>query len=79
MPTLSRQQSELRAIRKQLGLTQAELAAELGVSRWTIIEREAGRVPITRETKLAMLALVHLVNARDQAAHIANLAGASSW
>lgn len=46
--------TDLRALRKQLGLTQAQLAAALGVSRWTIIEREAGRVPITRETELAM-------------------------
>ena len=46
--------ADLRAIRKRLGLTQAELAAALGVSRKTIIDREAGNVPITRETELAM-------------------------
>ena len=48
---------DLRTIRKQLGLTQAQLADALGVSRWTIIEREAGRVPITRETEFAMAQL----------------------
>jgi DNA-binding XRE family transcriptional regulator len=51
--------ADLRAIRKRLGLTQAELAAALGVSRKTVCEREAGKVPITRETELAMEALIN--------------------
>ena len=46
--------TDLRAIRKRLGLSQAELAAELGVTRHTIIEREAGRVKVAREVLLAL-------------------------
>ena len=45
---------DLRAMRKRLGWTQAQLAAALGVTRQTIIEREKGKVPISRETLLAM-------------------------
>jgi len=45
---------DLRTMRKRLSLSQAELAARLGVSRSTIIDRELGRVAISRETILAM-------------------------
>jgi DNA-binding XRE family transcriptional regulator len=46
-----------RAARERLGLTQERLAARLGVTRATINAREAGRVPITPESALAILAL----------------------
>ena len=49
--------SEYNALREKLGLTQAGLAALVGVSRRTIIFRETG-ARITEEARLAILALV---------------------
>jgi DNA-binding XRE family transcriptional regulator len=66
---------DLRAIRKRLNMTQAELAAALGVSRWTIVQRETGKVPVTRETELALQALMLL---RQPASSRANRQYASS-
>jgi DNA-binding XRE family transcriptional regulator len=54
MPDLRTPMPDLRTMRKRLGLSQAELAARLGVSRSTIIARELHRVAISRETILAM-------------------------
>ena len=48
--------AEYKALRKKLGLTQAGLAARLGVSRKTIIGRENG-AKITEEAALAILSL----------------------
>jgi DNA-binding XRE family transcriptional regulator len=45
---------EHRQIREELGWSQAKLAEELGVALRTIVNREGGHVPITRETELAM-------------------------
>jgi len=45
---------DLRTLRKRLGLTQAQLAALLGVRRATVVDREAGRVPIRPETVFAL-------------------------
>ena len=42
--------------RKRLG-TQSEVAARLGVARSTVAHRESGKMPITKEAALAMLAL----------------------
>lgn len=47
-------ESDLRAMRKRLGLTQQQLADALGVGRTTIWLRETGRVPVAREAVLAM-------------------------
>ena len=49
--------SELRALRKQLGLTQQRLADVLGKTRETISEFERGKRPVPRETLLAVLCL----------------------
>lgn len=48
-----------RRARLELGLTQAQLAKAVGVSRKCINRREAGddRHPITREAWLALMAL----------------------
>lgn len=48
---------EYKEKRKQLGLTQAELAARLGVSVITIKRREGGQTPINHEAELAIKAL----------------------
>lgn len=43
----------LRALRKSIGLTQAEFGEELGLSRVSIGLMERGLVPIDRRTDLA--------------------------
>lgn len=49
--------SQYKALRERLGLTQAGLAALLGVTRATINAREAGRTPITEEAARAIRSL----------------------
>ncbi len=44
-------------IRKELSLTQTELAAKLGTDQSTISRWETGEVPINDRTELAMRAL----------------------
>jgi transcriptional regulator with XRE-family HTH domain len=48
----------LRAMREELGLTQAELGEVLGVGRSTVSNRERGLVPIIPETVLALQKLL---------------------
>jgi DNA-binding XRE family transcriptional regulator len=48
---------EYKAAREQLGLTQAGLAARLGLPRTAIVKREAGDQRITEEAALALRAL----------------------
>ncbi len=48
---------KLKEIRENLGLTQAALAAELGVKENTVYRWESGRLSIS---KTVMLALAHL-------------------
>lgn len=48
---------QYRKERKARGLTQAALAALLGVQRETVVRREAGEVEITLEMALALAAL----------------------
>ena len=48
--------SEYLSARKRLG-SQAEVAARLGVARSTVERREKGKMPITHEAELAILAL----------------------
>ena len=49
--------AEYRAHREKLGLTQAELAALLGVPRESISRRENGEQRITAEAVLALRAI----------------------
>ncbi len=49
--------NQYKETRERLGLTQAGLAALLGVTRATINAREAGRTPITEEASRALLTL----------------------
>lgn len=46
-----------KAARERLGMTQEQLAKRLGVSRATINAREAGRVPVTAESAMAIMSL----------------------
>ena len=48
---------EFRTIREQLGLTQAELAAHLGVALRTVLNIEAGESPKIRLYALAIRGL----------------------
>jgi transcriptional regulator with XRE-family HTH domain len=48
---------EYREVRRDLGLTQAELAKQLGVAPNTVSRRELGRRPITTEAALALCRL----------------------
>jgi transcriptional regulator with XRE-family HTH domain len=50
--------ADLRALRKRLGLKQAQLAAVLGCSVKHISEQERGVAPVRRERLLAMGALI---------------------
>lgn len=49
--------TEYKSLRERLGLTQAGLAALLGVSRRTIANREAGVHPISHEAERAIKSL----------------------
>jgi transcriptional regulator with XRE-family HTH domain len=48
---------EYKAARKARGLTQAELAARVGLDPQTISRRERSELPITKEAELAVLSL----------------------
>lgn len=48
---------ELRSVRKDIGLTQAGLAAALGLSRKHIVALEGGSAAVDRRTELAVAAL----------------------
>ena len=56
---------DLRAARKSLGLTQAELAAALGVHRMTITKWEGGTHPIPHTV---VLVLQHMLRAAKKSA-----------
>jgi transcriptional regulator with XRE-family HTH domain len=49
--------AQYRKERTQRGLTQAALAARLGVPREAIVRREAGTQPIIAEAAMALLSL----------------------
>lgn len=49
--------AEYKATREKLGLTQAGLAARLGLTRTAVVKREAGDQRITEEAALAIRAL----------------------
>lgn len=52
------QPDELKAMRKQAGLSQGDLAAEVGLSQGFIGEMERGEKPIEKRTELAVRYLV---------------------
>ena len=50
----------MRDVRRQLGLTQAQLAAKLGYSRReTVADMERGAEPITARTARLLMLLLH--------------------
>lgn len=55
--------AEIRANRARLGLSQAELAEQLGEAHWWLSDRERGRVPINLDE------LQRIADALDQVAH----------
>jgi transcriptional regulator with XRE-family HTH domain len=48
------QPDELKALRKAAGMSQAEMAHEIGMSRKAIVEMEGGKAPIEKRTGLAV-------------------------
>jgi DNA-binding transcriptional regulator YiaG len=58
---------ELRESRKAFRLSQAELAAELGVTSRQVQNWEHGRTPISRLVEYAMLWLKHTKQAEEPA------------
>lgn len=46
--------NRVRELRRQRDLTQEQVCAEVGISRWTLIRIEAGRVRPNSETMLAL-------------------------
>jgi transcriptional regulator with XRE-family HTH domain len=48
---------DIAAIRKELNLTQAELADKLGLHQTTISRFETGEMPLDKRTQLAVEAL----------------------
>jgi DNA-binding XRE family transcriptional regulator len=46
--------NRVREVRRQRDLTQEQVCAEVGISRWTLIRIEAGRVKPNSETMLAL-------------------------
>jgi DNA-binding transcriptional regulator YiaG len=58
---------ELKAIRSQMGLTQAELANRLGLShKDTVRAWEAGKTPIAGPAALALRLIVGLADATNK-------------
>jgi len=55
---------EYRARRERLGLTQAQLAEELGLSPNTVARRERDELPIPREAELAIFYLASITHRR---------------
>lgn len=64
-----REMADLRTIREELGLSQAEMADKLGLHQTTISRFETGSLPVDKRTELAILALHNeAVQARADAA-----------
>ena len=52
------QPDELKALRKAAGMTQADFADAIGMSRKAVNEMEAGKAPIERRTEIAARVLL---------------------
>jgi DNA-binding XRE family transcriptional regulator len=68
---------EYKLARKDMGLTQRQLAATLGLTARTIVARERGDAPLTIEAELAMVTLLGVFRKND-AEQQKNVAGPSS-
>lgn len=60
--------TNMRDIRRQLGLTQIEMADRLGVQQSTISRYERGDLPVDKRTQLALDALLTAAKAPQSAA-----------
>jgi DNA-binding XRE family transcriptional regulator len=70
---------EYRLARKDMGLTQRQLADTLGLTSRTIISRERGDAPLTIEAELAMVMLLGVFrkNAAEQQKNVADPSSSS--
>lgn len=55
---------DIRAIRRELKLSQVELAERLGLHQTTISRLETGDLPVDKRTELAVLALQSALNGK---------------
>jgi transcriptional regulator with XRE-family HTH domain len=65
---LSGAMENIRDIRRQLGLTQTEMAKRLGLNQSTISRFENGDLPLDKRTELAIKALAMGPTQQDAAA-----------
>lgn len=67
----------LKALRKELGWSQQQLADGLGMSRKSIVEMEGGKTPIEQRTALALEALIScyvpIYNERAATSHVGDV------
>lgn len=70
--------SSIREARKELGLSQAEMAARLGVTQGTISKLETGALALDERTRLAVNALLIEHAAADTPAEQAGASGESA-
>ena len=61
------QPNELREIRREAGMSQAELAEAIGMSRVTIGLMERGEAPIEKRTELAVRYVVYAASIKRNA------------
>ncbi|AMB94409.1 helix-turn-helix transcriptional regulator [Aerococcus sanguinicola] len=52
----------LKGYRNALGMTQADMASELGISRQSYYMKEKGRVAFTDKEKIIVLSLFHKID-----------------
>lgn len=57
--------TDIKAIRRDLGLSQDELATRLGLNQSTISRFETGELPVDERTRLAIDAIVMRAAAED--------------
>ncbi len=55
--------ADIRSLRQELGFSQSELAAKLGLNQSTISRFETGELPVDERTRLALEAVTAAVKA----------------
>jgi transcriptional regulator with XRE-family HTH domain len=63
--------TDVRAVRRQLGLSQGQLAEKLGLNQSTISRFETGELPVDERTALALDAIVMRGGASAPATEVA--------
>lgn len=58
--------TDVRSVRQELGLSQSELGAKLGLNQSTISRFETGELPVDERTRLALEAVTSAAKAARQ-------------